>query len=93
MPYRSTKCLSWSCCFTLHKVFTLLKGYTQMLPRCSTPVVCYDQLHGTLYLHFAYGISGMFLPLCRMVDGDVDGHFLLQLLCPHYLNLFQLDGY
>ena len=35
----------------------------------------------------------MFLPLCRTVIGDADGHFLLHLLCPYYLNLFQLDGY
>ena len=33
----------------------------------------------------------MFLPLGMSVSGDVDWHFLLQLLLPHYINLFQSD--
>ena len=38
-------------------------------------------------------ISGvhMFLPLGMSVSGDVEWHFLLQLLLPHYINLFQSD--
>ena len=35
----------------------------------------------------------MFLPIGRMLHADFDGHFLLHLLWPHYLNLFHPNGY
>ena len=40
-------------------------------------------------------ISGghMFLLICRTICFDTDGHFLLHLLCPLYINLFQLDSH
>ena len=38
--------------------------------------------YGTLYFHFACGISGghMFLQFCRTLIGDTIGHFLQHLL-------------
>ena len=40
-------------------------------------------------------VSGghMFLLICRTICFDTDGHFLLHLLCPLYINLFQLDSH
>ena len=40
-------------------------------------------------------ISGghMFLPVCRTLRADTDWHFLLHLLYPNYINLFQRDGH
>ena len=44
---------------------------------------------------FPLVISGghIFLPTHGMLQAHIDGHFLLHLLCSHYLDLFYLDGY
>ena len=91
MPSRSTICLSWTSAFNVHFLTVIVRfvpgevhlGYVMtgcvVLCTCILPVV----------------ISGghIFLLICRIFRFYTDGHFLLCLLCPLYINLFQLDSH
>ena len=81
MPCRSTKCPSWTCAFQRFIFFFFLTVIVKCVPG-EVHLGYVMTSYGTLYFHFACGISGghMFLPFCRTLIGDTIGHFLQQLL-------------
>ena len=78
MSCRSTKCPSWTCAFQRFIFLTVIVKCVPGEVHLGYVMTSY----GTLYFHFACGISGghMFLPFCRTLIGDTIGHFLQHLL-------------